>query len=122
MEPLVKTGLLYDFYGGLLTQKQRKIMNLYYNEDWSLTEIAEREAVSRQAVYDLVHRSERILEDYEAKLGLLERFLKQQALIEAINFDFNRLLQQISAESPEYNDWLNVKFKIDQLIASEIDT
>lgn len=122
MEPLVKTGLLYDFYGGLLTAKQRKIMDLYYNEDWSLTEIAEKEAVSRQAVYDLVHRSERILEDYEAKLGLLDRFLRQQALINVINHDFNRLLRQIPPDSPEYGDWLKIKMSIDQLIALEIDS
>lgn len=119
MEHLVKTGLLYDFYGGLLTEKQQKIMNLYYNEDWSMAEIAEKEAVSRQAVHDLLHRSQRILEDYEAKLGLLERFLTQQALLKSISTDLAGLTESIPPEHPGRIYVAKIQSKIEQLIAAE---
>ncbi|MGB9791669.1 MAG: YlxM family DNA-binding protein [Thermacetogeniaceae bacterium] len=65
--------LLYDIYGNLLTPKQRDVIRLYYEEDLSLGEIAEELKISRQAVYDILKRSEQALERYEEKLGLLER-------------------------------------------------
>jgi len=119
VEDLVKTGLLYDFYGGLLTEKQQKIMDLYYNEDWSMAEIAEKEAVSRQAVHDLLHRSQRILEDYEEKLGLLQRFLTQQALLKSINADLLSLAESISQGHPGHVYVTRIQSKIEQLIATE---
>ncbi len=64
---------LYDIYGNLLTQKQQDVMRLYYEEDLSLGEIAEELKISRQAVYDIIKRSEQALEKYEKKLGLLEK-------------------------------------------------
>lgn len=63
---------LYDYYQGLLTDKQRAYLDLYYREDYSLGEIAENFGVSRQAVYDNIHRSEGILKHYEAVLRLVE--------------------------------------------------
>lgn len=84
MERLVRTGLLYDFYGGLLTEKQQRVMELYFLENWSLAEIAASEGVSRQAVHDLLQRSEKTIEEFEAKLGLLERHSRQQAILVAI--------------------------------------
>lgn len=121
MERLVRTGLLYDFYGGLLTDKQRRIMNLYYNEDWTMAEIAEKEAVSRQAVHDLLHRSERILEDYESKLGLMDRFLKEQELVKNITVKFNELLKAVPATHPIYQELTAIKSQIDRLIAFELE-
>jgi len=65
---------LYDFYGSLLTEK-------YYHQDFSLAEIASLTGISRQAVYDLLKRSENALEDYEASLGFLEKYLEQQKIV-----------------------------------------
>lgn len=66
--------LLNDFYGALLTEKQRRILKDHYENDLSLSEIADNMDTSRQAVYDLVKRAENQLMQYEAKLGLLDKF------------------------------------------------
>lgn len=74
MEKLAKIALLADFYGPLLTEKQRNAWDLHYQQDLSLAEIAELEHISRQAIHDLIKRTERILAEYEEKLGLVQRF------------------------------------------------
>jgi len=66
--------MLLDFYGELLTEKQREAMDLYYNEDLSLAEIAEPLDISRQGVRDSIKRGEKQLEDLENTLGLAKRF------------------------------------------------
>jgi hypothetical protein len=78
-EKSVRTDLLLDFYGNLLTPKMRRTCESYYNDDLTLAEIAEAEGISRQGVHDTVKRAEKQLEEYEEKLGLLELFEKQQA-------------------------------------------
>lgn len=78
IEKLKEITMLLDFYGRLLTDKQSMIMSYYYEEDMSLGEISEELGISRQAVYDIIKRSEKILRDYEEKLGLVERFLEQK--------------------------------------------
>lgn len=65
---------LFEFYQPLLTKKQNDYIQLYYADDYSLGEIAEEFAVSRQAVYDNIKRTEKILENYEDKLHLLAEF------------------------------------------------
>jgi len=62
---------LLDTYSELLTEHQREVLRLHLERDWSYAEIADAQGVSRTAVYDLVHRSEAVLRDYEAKLGLV---------------------------------------------------
>ena len=67
----VRAGLLFDVYGPLLTDHQQDIWQLYYEEDWSLGEIGADRGVSRAAVHDLLERTQRALEDFERRLGLL---------------------------------------------------
>ncbi len=74
MEKIVWQGLLYDFYGELLTQHQRRIYEDVVFNDLSLSEIAKEQGVSRQGVHDLVRRCDRILEGYEEKLCLVKKF------------------------------------------------
>lgn len=74
MEKIVEQGLLYDFYGELLTEHQRKIYEDAVYNDLSLSEIAEMQGISRQGVHDLIKRCRRILEGYENKLHLVKRF------------------------------------------------
>lgn len=120
MEQLVRSGLLYDFYGGLLTDKQRKTMELYYLENWSLAEIAAEEGVSRQAVHDLLQRSERIIENYEKKLGLLERFMKQQSTLAVITQKLQKVLDSLPANSTNFRDLTEINQHISQLIELEL--
>jgi len=67
-------SMLFDFYGDLLTDKQKELFDLYYNEDLSLTEIAENAGISRQGVRDAITRSEAILRDTEDRLGLVKKY------------------------------------------------
>lgn len=81
MEEIAKRALLFDFYGPLLTKKQQEIYDLYYQHDLSLGEIAELEKVSRQAVFDLLHRAQQALQTYEARMGLVEKYLAYRKLL-----------------------------------------
>ena len=76
MEKIVEQGLLYDFYGSLLTGHQQKIYEKVVYENLSLNEVAEAEGVSKQAVHDLVRRCTAIMREYEKKLGMIRRFGK----------------------------------------------
>jgi len=78
MDKISEMSLHLDFYGGLLTEKQKQVMTFYFEEDMSLGEISEELNTSRQAVYDLIKRSEKILKKYEMELGLINRFLIQK--------------------------------------------
>jgi len=69
----LRMAMLLDFYGELLTDKQRSCFDMYYNENLSLSEIAEIEGITRQGVRDMLLRSETALEDAEEKLGILKR-------------------------------------------------
>ncbi|MDI3540569.1 MAG: uncharacterized protein PWP66_107 [Thermosediminibacterales bacterium] len=78
IQKFLEINLLYDFYGKLLTKRQSEFIELYYNHDLSLGEIAEQYSISRQGVYDILKRAEKILENYEKKLGLVEKFQLQK--------------------------------------------
>ena len=81
MEKEVYLSLLLDFYGQLLTEKQREYADLYYNENLSLSEIAENDGISRQAVRDALLRAETMLRSTEEKTGLVARHARLQAQI-----------------------------------------
>lgn len=84
LEKTTRMNYLYDFYQSLLTPKQKSYMSLYYLDDYSLGEIAEEYEVSRQAVYDNIKRTENMLEEYEKKLLLFEKFQERKKLIHKI--------------------------------------
>ncbi len=74
-------GMLLDFYGNLLTDKTRNTLELYLDEDLTLTEIADSLNISRQGVHDTVQRGLGQLREYEEKLGLIEKFSSQMTII-----------------------------------------
>ena len=84
LNKVVEIGILFDNYKELLTEKQREIVSLYYDEDYSLGEISENLGVSRQGIYDTLKRSEKILRDYESKLGLVAKLNEKDKFIEEI--------------------------------------
>lgn len=85
MEKIVKQNLLYDFYGELLTDHQKTIYEEVVFNDLSLSEIAKEQGISRQGIHDLIKRCDRILETYEKKLGLVDKFLKTKKMVEEIH-------------------------------------
>ena len=74
--------LLMDYYGGTLTEKQREYLELYYNEDLSLSEIAEITGITRPGVHNIIHRSRTKLVELERSTGIVERFLSVRAELE----------------------------------------
>ena len=81
MEERVLISLLLDFYGPLLTDKQRMSLQLHHEDDMSLGEIAEELGVSRQAVHDNLQRARHILNDYESKLHLVDQYEAREQVI-----------------------------------------
>lgn len=91
--------MLLDFYGPLLTEKQREYYDLHYNADYSLTEIAEETGVSRQAVWDNISRARKAMEEMERKTGLIRRFEEQEKLLRELQEDLKSLEAESSEES-----------------------
>lgn len=85
MEKIVRQALLYDFYGELLTEHQKAIYSDIVLNDLSYSEVAKMEGISRQGVFDLVKRCDKILEDYEKKLRLVEKFLSTKDRVSRIH-------------------------------------
>lgn len=87
----LSVAMLYDFYGDLLTPKQAQAIDLYYNEDLSLAEIAEPLGISRQGVRDAIKRGEKVLFDMEERLGLVNRFMNQEEKLQEVIRDVNNM-------------------------------
>ena len=81
LDKITETSLLYDFYGQLLTDRKRQVMELYHEENCSLAEIAEDFGISRAAVHDSLKSAEKALYEYEDKLGLVRRFVRTSEAI-----------------------------------------
>ena len=84
MDKILEQALLYDFYGELLTDHQKRIYEDVVFQDLSLSEVAEQQQISRQGVHDLVKRCDKALRGYEAKLGLVKKFEETRRLVEEI--------------------------------------
>ena len=91
-EDRVMQSLLLDFYGELLTDKQRECCELHFNEDLSLAEIAEQSGISRQGVWDNIRRGAAALETIEEKTGLIRRFSETQKALEELDALAGKLL------------------------------
>ncbi len=102
----LEISLLLDFYGDMLTEKQRDVVELYYNEDLSLAEIATHSGITRQGVRDSIKRAESQLLDYEDRLRLAGRFRKIQAYLDEITDlakDIERINDRFGASQEIYN-------------------
>lgn len=108
LEKTTRMNYLYDFYYSLLTPKQQSYMSLYYLEDYSLGEIAEEYDVSRQAVYDNIKRTETMLEEYEEKLLLFQKFQDRTKII-------NEIKDILSEENPSKQAMLEAVAELEKL-------
>ena len=111
MEKIVEQGLLYDFYGELLTKHQRQIYEGIVYDNLSLGEIAQEEGISRQAVHDIVKRCDKMLQGYEEKLQLVAKFQRIKDKVSRIN----RLSEQY--ENNELPDKAAYSMQMKQLSA-----
>ncbi|HZK02244.1 MAG TPA: putative DNA-binding protein [Anaerovoracaceae bacterium] len=102
LKKTVEVSILYDFYNQLLTDKQRNIVNLYYNQDLSLGEIADEFDVSRQAVYDMLKRTEKLLYQYEEKLNFIR-------LTDTKNKKISKILDSVISLENELDSVLSSK-------------
>ena len=100
--------LLFDFYGELLTEKQNLAMDLYYNQDLSLAEIAEPLGISRQGVRDFIVRGEKQLAAFEEKLGLVKRFHLLKDELERVQGDVSTLIRSMQQrlDAPAFSESL----------------
>lgn len=95
MEERVYLSMLLGMYGNLLTDKQRNIMKLYYDDDLSLSEISELTTTTRQAIYDIIKRCHKTLVNYEKKLQMLNKYDKGQKLKNSIMKDLSKVKSEI---------------------------
>lgn len=91
VEKRIELTLLYDFYGALLKENQRRMFEAYMMEDYGYSEIAASEGISRQGAYDAISRATKQLRAYEEKLGLVSRFRRQQKQVEQLRKQFDAL-------------------------------
>jgi Uncharacterized protein conserved in bacteria len=111
IDETTRVNLLYNFYHSLLTKKQSRYLDLYYVEDFSLSEIAEQLDVSRQAVLDNLHRSVNLLESYEKELGLIEKTQE----IDDISEKLDQFVQTKYANDKELLDLVRRISKINEM-------
>ena len=109
MNKILEQALLYDFYGELLTKHQRNVYEDAILNDMSLSEIAQEQGISRQGVHDIVKRCNKILNGYEEKLHLIEKFLKTKEMVKEI--------QQCAMFAEEEQDSFKVKGHLKRITA-----
>ena len=105
LEKFLHMSILFDYYGSLLTDKQKRCLQLHLYEDFSLSEISVELGISRQAVYDMLKRSEQIMQQYEDKLGLATRLTKEKAELLSILADLKIMRNKFNhLESDKFDD------------------
>ncbi len=97
MEKNVKVSMLCQIYGKLLTQKQLEVLNDYYNNDLSLSEIAENNKITRQAVRDIIKKGENKLFELEEKLQIMKKMIKQEKLLQEVLIELGKI-QDVSSD------------------------
>ena len=101
VDDIARASLLYDFYGALLTDRQRDVMALYHEENLSLSEIAQEYDISRQAVHDTLKKAEQALSEYEKKLGLVDKLLIREKAINRIEKEIDSLEEAVRGTDHE---------------------
>ena len=103
--------MLFDFYGDVLTDRQKEFYDLYYNEDLSLGEIAENYGITRQGVRDVIVRAEAVLTELEEKTGLIKRFHTMHAQLEQLFSDAGQMAQLSARQDNEELETLALRVR-----------
>lgn len=103
--------MLLDFYGELLTEKQRSCFNMHYNEDLSLSEIAEIMNISRQGVHDLIARAEAALTETEEKIGVVKRFSERRIIFDKMEDELKELSQITDGRARQLAEMLSMELE-----------
>ena len=115
MEKKVEISMLWQIYGKLLTEKQYEYIDYYYNNDLSLSEIAENDNITRQAVRDIIKKGERKLFEYEEKLLFMKKTINQEKQIQNILLNLNKI-QKDSSDKKVTNILEEVKKELNCLV------
>lgn len=114
MEKNVQISMLCQIYGKLLTDKQFELLDDYYNNDLSLSEIAENNEITRQAVRDIIKKGEKKLFEYEKELKVMEKMLNQEKKLKNIIQDLENLKKNLSFNDNKKID--EIKIKLESLV------
>lgn len=114
MDQFTELSLLYDFYGKLLPKRQREVMDLYEDENLSLSEIAEEFDISRQAVHDALKNGRDALHRFEDELGLVAKFSERDKAVGEIDATINELITS-TADETTVNKLRRIKSIIDEI-------
>ncbi len=120
IDDITQASLLYDFYGQLLSKRQSQVMELYHEENLSLSEIAAEFDISRQGVHDALKNAEKSLDEYESKLGLVAKFRRSGDAVREIDGIIDGVIGMLDREDTDtavqaVNDLKKVKDIIDKL-------
>lgn len=116
IDDVTRVSLLYDFYGRLLTERQREVMRLYHEENLSLSEIAQEFSISRQGVHDALKNAEKSLKGYEDKLGLLDKFMKSRAAIKRIDMVIDSMTESLTYDKADKKSMISDLKKVKDII------
>lgn len=115
MDKKVEISMLWQIYGKLLTEKQNEYIDYYYNQDLSLSEIAENDKITRQAVRDIIKKGERKLFEYEEKMLFMKKTIDQEQKIQQILFNLTKI-QKDSSDKQVSNILEEIKKELNCLV------
>jgi len=116
MEKNVEISVLCQLYGKVLTEKQYEVLNDYYNNDLSLSEIAENNNITRQAVRDIIKKSENKLYELEKSISLMKKILNEEKIVAKINNQLNEIENLTSSDKKVKSKIQNIRKELDKLI------
>lgn len=114
-DKIIEVSMLYDFYGRLLSEKQRMYFELYHEDNYSLAEIGAEYQISRQGVYDVVKKAEKALYDFEEKLGLVRKFMNTEHVLFEVDRSIEELIMDNEQNKKLKESLTRIRKTIDQL-------
>ena len=104
----LKNTMLFDFYGDMLTEKQREYYDLYHNEDWTLTEIAKKAGITRQGIHNIIKGAEHALQKFESRTGALGRWVRTRDDLKKAE----SIARKLRSACPDDSDAANLSEKL----------